>query len=423
MHPRLPESPSNARPSLNRVNLNLVLSTAQPVTTELFAHISTKLNTNPTDPFSHYWLLQIVFWSGVSLLTFFSLTLWYGQVGWLHAGHTGLQAVMGLLLSIPLRWTFNRIWEAGMVQRVLVSLLAVGIVAAVWTVLRIVSFIWITAEQNVWADFGGWFFGAFFIFLCWSGLYHGSRYFQLLQSEYRKMHEAEATVSAEQLMRLRAEAEAKEAQLKMLRYQLNPHFLFNTLNAINSLVQAQESDRAQRIIVQLSRFLRYSLDNNPLMKIPLAREIDALLLYLEIEKTRFADRLSLDFNIDDSTRTALVPSLLLQPLIENSMKYAIAKSEQGGTISVRSRIDNQQLVLEVSDTGTGKKLNSSKFTSAGGRGIGLRNTLERLQAFYGSAYDFDLSTNSSGGLKTVITIPHEDESGTHKHAPVGAETE
>ncbi|MBT8114943.1 MAG: histidine kinase [Arenicella sp.] len=381
------------------------------------------LKTQSSYPISHYWSLQFLFWSGVSVLTFFTLTLWYGQVGWLHAGHTLLQAVMGLLLSIPLHWMFNRIWEVGIVQRVLVSLLAVGIVATLWTVLRVVSFIWITDEQDVWADFGGWYFGAYFIFLCWSGLYHGSRYFQLLQSEYRKMHEAQKTVSAEQLMRLRAEAEAKEAQLKMLRYQLNPHFLFNTLNAINSLVQAQESDRAQRIIVQLSRFLRYSLDNNPEMKISLAHEINALLLYLEIEKTRFADRLTLDFDIDEETNAALVPSLLLQPLVENSMKYAIAKSEQGGTISVRSRIDDHRLILEVSDSGTGKKLNSSKFMSADGRGIGLQNTLDRLQAFYGSAYKFDLTSSSSGGLKTIITIPYEVEAGERSGDLAGAETE
>lgn len=220
-------------------------------------------------------------------------------------------------------------------------------------------------------------------------------------------HQAEADASNEKFKRLSAESRAKDAQLKMLRYQLNPHFLFNTLNAINSLVGTANPKRAQKMVVQLSQFLRYSLDNNPEMKIPLEREVEALMLYLEIEKTRFADRLKLDFEIGEDTRSALIPSLLLQPLIENSMKYAIAKSETGGEIRLRTRTERASLVLELSDTGTGSKLQSSKIQSGAGRGIGLRNTVDRLKAFYADNFSFDLTPSSRGGLKTVIRIPLE----------------
>ena len=193
----------------------------------------------------------------------------------------------------------------------------------------------------------------------------------------------------------------------MLRYQLNPHFLFNTLNAINSLISTDEPDRAQKMIIQLSQFLRYSLDNNPEMKIKLEREVEALMLYLEIEKTRFGDRLELTFEIDEETNSAAIPSLLLQPLIENSMKYAIAKSENGGKIQLRAHTDQEQLTLELSDSGTGSKLESSKILSSGGRGIGLKNTVDRLKAFYGSEFSFELIPSSTGGLKTIIRIPLE----------------
>lgn len=309
--------------------------------------------------------------------------------------------------SYPLHIVFSSIWNASQTIRIPICLAAVAVVSAAWNIGRMILFILLTDEKEIWADFGGWYFGSIFVFLCWTALYHGIQYYQLLQSEHLMKLDAEAKGSEEKVKRLIAESDAKDAQLKMLRYQLNPHFLFNTLNAINSLVGIEEPKRAQKMIVQLSQFLRYSLDNNPEMKIPLDREIEALKLYLEIEKTRFAERLKLDFKIDNDTKTALIPSLLLQPLIENSMKYAIAKSEHGGEIRLRAHIYAQLLVLELSDTGTGARLQRSKMQSGTGRGIGLRNTVDRLKAFYGADFSFDLVPSSSGGLKTVIHIPYE----------------
>ena len=113
------------------------------------------------------------------------------------------------------------------------------------------------------------------------------------------------------------------------------------------------------------------------------------------------------FQIDNDTKSALIPSLLLQPLIENSMKYAIAKSENGGEIRLRTHLYEKLLVLELSDTGTGAKLQRSKMQSGTGRGIGIRNTVERLNAFYGADFSFDLIPSASGGLKTVIHIPYQ----------------
>ena len=343
----------------------------------------------------------------VSLITFFTLTVWYQQFYWSYIVHTLFQSVIGILLSLPLYWVSMRIWEKSVILRCGLGFLLVIVLALVWTMIRLITFIWMTNAQSLWADFGGWYFGSVFIFLCWTITFHGIRYYQLMQSEHQVMLAAEALSREEYVKRISAQNVARDAQLKMLRYQLNPHFLCNTLNAINSLVEVEESEKAQRMIVQLSKFLRYSLDNNPDTKIALEKEVSALKLYLEIEKTRFADRLTLDFQIDEQAKSAGVPSLLLQPLIENSMKHAIAQSEKGGTISLHAYVEDNKLVLELSDTGSGAKIQQSKIQSSSGRGIGLRNTDERLTTLYPDNYDFILKILSSGGLKSTIKIPYE----------------
>jgi LytS/YehU family sensor histidine kinase len=300
-----------------------------------------------------------------------------------------------------------RIWDHSLILRSTISFCLVALMAVIWTMIRLITFIGMTNEQGLWADFGGWYFGSVFIFLCWTITFHGIRYYQLLQAKHNIMLAAEATGREEHIKRISAQNVARDAQLKMLRYQLNPHFLCNTLNAINSLVEIEESEKAQRMIVQLSKFLRYSLDNNPDTKIALEKEVTALKLYLEIEKTRFGDRLKLDFQIDEQAKLAGIPSLLLQPLIENSMKHAIAKSEEGGTISLKAHISDNKLVLELCDTGSDVKIQQSKILSSNGRGVGLRNTDERLETLYPNNYEFILKILPSGGLKSTIKIPFE----------------
>lgn len=352
-------------------------------------------------------LLHIGFWSFVSIISFFSLTLWYGPYDWFHILHICLQALIGLGFTLILYWVFMGIWNKPFAQRASMGLLMVLLVAFVWTIVRIELFMWVTEAGNKWSEFGGWHFASVFIFLCWSGLFHGMRYNDLLKTEHRIMLEAEAETREEQIKRMRAQSIARDAQIKMLRYQLNPHFLCNTLNAINSLIEVSESEKAQSMTVHLSRFLRHSLDNNPDTKITLENEVNALNLYLKIEKTRFGDRLSLDFNIEQEAKLATVPSLLLQPIIENSMKHAIAQNESGGTISLYARVENNRLIMQLSDTGSGIKVANSKMASSKGRGVGLRNTNERLKALYEEYFSIDIEILPSGGLKTTIELPCE----------------
>ncbi|GAB2704850.1 histidine kinase [Aliiglaciecola sp. 3_MG-2023] len=358
-------------------------------------------------PTRNFWLWQVGFWLFVSIMSFAVLTLWYGPFSWPHILHILLQALLGLVLSLVLYWVFMHIWDKSTRFRALIGFFTIMIVSFIWTLARVYAFISLTGEGTEWSQFGGWHFASIFIFLCWAGLFHGIRYYELLQTEHKILLQAESEAKEEQLKRMKAQNVARDAQLKMLRYQLNPHFLCNTLNAINSLVESNETVKAQKMTIQLSKFLRYSLDNNPDTKIPLETEVNALNLYLEIEKTRFEDRLNLDFQITPQAKGALLPSLLLQPIIENSMKHAIAQSEAGGTIEFRAFVENNRLILGLSDTGSGTKIPKSKLQSAQGRGVGLRNTDERLKALYSDDYSMEIKLLTSGGMKTIINIPCE----------------
>ncbi len=202
---------------------------------------------------------------------------------------------------------------------------------------------------------------------------------------------------------LKQSALAQEAQLKMLRYQLNPHFLFNTLNAISTLVLDGQNRTANLAVSRLSEFLRYTLDQDPMKKVTLRQELDALNLYLGIEKLRFGDRLRLEFDVDERAEAALVPSMLLQPLVENAMKYAIAPRERGGAVTIIAGIEGGGLRLAVVDDGPGLP---AAAENANGRGVGLRNTRERLKVLYGDAHALEIA-DVSPGLRVEMRLPLE----------------
>ncbi|TRX52857.1 sensor histidine kinase [Thalassomonas sp. M1454] len=351
--------------------------------------------------------MQCSYWAFICLISLSTLTVWYAQFNFANLAHTIVQSGLGLLLSIPLYRVFIAFWEHSLRYRLVVVLLGVIVISFAWTVMRMQAFIMMTPEYDIWNDFGGWYFGSILVFLSWTGLVHGVKYYQLSQIEHKIMLSAEADAKYELEQRIAAQTIARDAQIKMLRYQLNPHFLCNTLNAINSLIEAQEPKIAQSMTIKLSKFLRYSLDHNPDNKIALRNELNALNLYLDIEKTRFGERLQLDFQIDTQAEDARVPSLILQPVIENSMKHVVAQNEEGGTISIKARIVDNKLVLGMSDTGSGIKLGKSKLQISQGRGVGLRNIDERLKVLYKDNYSFELNITASGGLKTTITIPFE----------------
>ncbi|MFT5521784.1 MAG: two-component system LytT family sensor kinase [Enterobacterales bacterium] len=336
----------------------------------------------------------------------FSGWLGYGVITWIGArAHDVPSAynyvilatvITGFFLSLALRYMFH---YCQTLQPVYTGLLSI-------TSCYLVTIPWIFSKN--WSKFyyykGGWYpdsifqylggiTASFYIILLWAGLYYGIKYYRMLQKE------REATLKANSI--------AHEAQLKMLRYQLNPHFLFNTLNAISTLILETDTHRANNMVTRLSNFLRYSLDNDPMQKIALQKEIDALRLYLDIEKVRFEERLELVFDIETDAAVGLIPSLLLQPLVENSIKYAVAISETGGRITVRAKKDQDTLHIEVSDDGPGVQLVDGEIAAS--RGVGVSNTSNRLEELYGEKHSFKLSNLEPKGLKVEICIPFESE--------------
>lgn len=352
-----------------------------------------------------YWVYQCAFWFLFAVIPFMGLTLWYGDYHWLHISHIFLQAVVGLLLSALLGEVYLRIWKMALLPRMVLVVVSAALVNIVWTYFRILTFIWLTGETHIWGEFGGWYFGAFYIYLCWAAIFHGIKYYKLLALEHRERLREAATAKEELYRRLKAESIAREAQLKMLRYQINPHFLFNVLNSIYALIRLQEPDKAQKMTKQLGRFLRYSLDYDPSQKTDLAQEIESLNVYLDIEKTRFPDRLHISYSIAEEAKNAKLPSLLLQPLVENAIKHAIAESETGGSLDIRAWVEDHELCLEVCDDGPGIPLTGGEPVL--GRGVGLRNTIDRLKTLYEDDCKIVLEAVKPTGLKIRIRMPYE----------------
>ena len=255
------------------------------------------------------------------------------------------------------------------------------------------------------SDFGGWYITSLLIFLCWSALYYGIKYALLFQTE---RNEATGLAQRAKLLSVQASEAAKEAQLQMLQYQLNPHFMFNTLNAIYALIKLGDQDQAKGMVAKLGKFLRYSLDSEPNELVSLSEELDALSLYLDIEKIRFGHRLLVKIDVEPSASLCLVPSLVLQPLVENAIKYAISDQEKGGTIVIEATVRKNQLVLTVSDNGPGVELVDGKLP--GPCGIGLGNTQQRLFTLYGEEQSFVLENVLPHGLRIVMRLPYQKSS-------------
>lgn len=352
-----------------------------------------------------YW--QVAFWLFLCVVTFFTLTLWYSYVSIVYIAPVLVQSLLGLVLSIMLQKGIHYFWDTELWLKALINILLVAAVSLAWTVARMYVFEWSTGETHIWQEFGGWYFSSIFVFISWTAVYYGIQYYRLLQEKQRDMRNAEAATREAELKRVQAQAAARDAQLQMLRYQLNPHFLCNTLNAINALIEVGQHEKAQAMTVNLSCFLRYSLDNIPEGKISLKKELDTLRLYLEIENTRFEDRLHVIFDILTDDSKVAVPSLILQPIIENSMKHAVARSEKGGTIVIRAQTRGERLCLVVEDSGGDKKPEDEGVLGAFDKGVGLTNTKQRLGIMYQDRYEITLSPSSLGGLKTEITFPLE----------------
>ena len=224
----------------------------------------------------------------------------------------------------------------------------------------------------------------FWFYFSWTTAYLALSYSITVQEQER--HAAELRV------------QAQEAQVRALRYQINPHFLFNTLNAIAALVR-DAPGRAEEMLVQLSDFFRRSLAVNPMEDLTLAQEVDLQRLYLEIERTRFPDRLRLEVALDDGSAEARVPALLLQPLVENAVKHGVARSEGPTCIRIRARLDGPVLEIVVENDA------KAEGPGSGGEQVGLRNVAERLRSRFGDEASLASGGIAEGGFRNTLRIP------------------
>jgi LytS/YehU family sensor histidine kinase len=227
----------------------------------------------------------------------------------------------------------------------------------------------------------------------------------MLQREREALLRVESLQRQEALKLAQVESDARNAQLALLRYQLNPHFLFNTLNSVNALISKGDAGKATKMINKLSEFFRHSLRAEPETEVTVAEEIATTELYLEIEKTRFADRLTVEIQIADSAKSRLVPSMILQPLVENSLKHAIGLSERGGQIRIlASEADSGALQLRVEDSGP-EVSDHQSYQRPPGASVGLDNTRARLQAFYGDGGRLKIEQADIGGCSVLVEVP------------------
>ena len=251
----------------------------------------------------------------------------------------------------------------------------------------------------------------------WSALYYAINFFLALEEQTDRLD--------------RLEAQATAAQLAMLRYQLNPHFLFNTLNSISTLVLLKQTEQANAMLTRLSGFLRHTLIAEPGSQVTLAQEIETLQLYLDIERMRFEERLRTHFEVEEEALSACLPSMLLQPLVENAIKYAVSPQEEGARISLTARVIGERLRIAVEDTGPGVEgpvqlsmLDHDPATLGSGdrpvsTGVGLANIRNRLMQGYGDEHVFETRSQPGGGFTVLIEIPYEPAEEPQK-APVRA---
>lgn len=337
--------------------------------------------------FPSYWTLQLIGWTALFILIMVCLLPYLGKPGMVKGNVISILAMMACTFYLrPIcralwqrqsswfaleAWAFVWCVPGGIVSGFICEVAVTGIYKLEWAECLV------SALQN-----------AVVLFL-WCSLYFSVKQWQQATSERERL--------------LRAEAEVREAKLSALRYQLNPHFLFNSLNAVSTLILEGDAPAATRMLAQIGELLRTSLTGETVSEIPLAHEIAFTERYLAIEQTRLGRRLRVEIATSPEALDALVPSMLLQPLVENAVRHGIAPRLEGGTIRIQSDVRDDRLHVRVRNTGASCGKASLRELSA--KGIGLGNTAERLKTLYASDHTFDLRWPFDGGCEVNIEIP------------------
>lgn len=345
------------------------------------------MNTN--NPRSQlFWLFQSCGWIVYAMLTELMIKMPSEEPWTIHVPHLIIDATFGFLITLLLR----KVYGLARVQRVKVKvtlhIIFLVVATLLWTQIKWITLQWLYGNWWLpmsWFDFGTWTSASLTMLSTWTAFYYGTKIY--LDNLEQTQKAAEATHLA------------KESQLKMLRYQLNPHFMFNSINAICTLILKKESLQAVTMLEKLCDLLRHSLYTDPLEKVSVKEEIAILRTYLDIEQCRFADKLEVNISVAEACNDLLIPSLLIQPLVENALKHGM-RAEQKMVITIAIEKTRTALLIKVADTGKG--FDENKKTK---RGIGLANCEQRLKLIYGNSHGIEKGNVKTGGAWFCISLP------------------
>lgn len=342
-----------------------------------------------------FWLLQTFGWCGYALILFVAVI--HPQFDTPDFNFSGQlinlfnETFAGFVLSY-LQWAvIRRIVRYRLKWTLSLSFLCAALLGVTWNIAKLASYKEVVYQQ-VWylhfdmLEFGGWLLFSIATMFVWNAIFFIILYNKKLQQEHELL--------------LRARTAEKEAQLQMMRYQLNPHFMFNIMNAISTLIYRHDNDKANEMLEKLCTFLRYSLEHHSDKFSRLSKELELAELYLSIEKVRFSERLSVKMNIPEQLMDAYVPSLVLQPVIENAVKHGIESTAGQGEISISAWLQGQMLNIVVHDTGAQFKVEKVGF------GIGLSNTRERIDTMFNQSGNVTIKENPNGGTSVTLSMPY-----------------
>jgi sensor histidine kinase YesM len=346
-----------------------------------------------------FWTLQAAGWTGYLILRGVSSVSNAADVSVVVP--VVIESIVGYSITLLLATVYHYYRRQPRFAMAILTIITLAAATLLYAVLDAFSFSFIKLQSpglNISLVLGTIFLN-FTVLAGWTALYFGINFYLIVEDQIDQLATLENTASS--------------AQLAMLRYQLNPHFLFNTLNSISTLVLLKETERANAMLGRLSSFLRYTLANEPTAHVTVQQEFETLKLYLEIEKMRFEERLRPTFDVDVRVAKARLPSLLLQPLVENAIKYAVTPQEDGAEIAVTARLTGDRVQIVVSDTGPGlnetKARQSVSPSQALSTGVGLANIRERLAQAYGPDHKFETRSIPGGGFGVEIEIPFQLE--------------
>jgi len=354
-----------------------------------------------------FWPLQVAGWGTYLLMNVLSSIPYRHRADYI--AFRGAFLASSFLASFPMYWLCHALWK----QRPRIRVIAAFCIIASYPLGLLCAaaafeagIVFSTRRPPfTWADVitaapSGWF-----ALIAWSSFYFGIKHYLELKEKHRQL--------------LAIERLAREAQIRALRYQLQPHFLFNTLNAISTLVLSEQIKPATEMIGKLAHMLRSTLDSPDLHRLPFSDELAVTEEYLDIERVRFGDRLEVRWDVDPVVRNVLVPRLLLQPLVENAVRHGVARRPYGGFILISARRVGTSLAVHIENQLPEEKASVLLDRVVRPGGLGLENVRLRLKEMYGEAGSMHASANARGNYEVSLLLPGiEADSSDNPSSPI-----